>query len=460
MDLFLIILYFIVLIAVGVYASRRTGRTPEDYFLAGRTFSPVILFFTLAATNFSAFTFLGFAGAAYKYGFGQYGIMAVGTALMPVMFFVVGRKIWLLGKENGYITAPELIGERTGSYFLRLLFMAIMVIFTIPYLSIQAVGAGILLNIIADISVEAGASLTMIIIVLYVVLGGMRGSGWTDVIQGLIMVFAMILVLVFVSQGLGGFEAACTDALNKKPELFTRPGGENYFTPEIWLSFMLLWIFVDPMFPQLFSRFYTAKSEKSLKYSMILYPLMISFLFLVPVLIGVWANAVDLQLPAENVDMVLPLMVETYAPGWVYSIVIVGAIAALMSTADSQLLALSTMLTRDLKLKNEVFYSKITAVLLGIFAILFVFMRDASEDIFSTLVSTTFSGLVVLFPTTYAVLYFKKVSKWACISSIILGELSIILFRLGLLPTLGFLDGILAFLIASVTLLLVNMLTK
>ncbi|MCK4491243.1 MAG: sodium:solute symporter family protein, partial [Candidatus Altiarchaeales archaeon] len=448
--------YFIILIGIGWIASRKTEKKPEDYFLANRTFGSLTLFFTLAATNFSAFTFLGFAGAAYRYGFGQYGIMAVGTALMPIMFYIMGRKIWLLGKEHGYITPPELIGARLNSRGLRLLVLLVMVSFTIPYLAIQAVGAGILLSISLGIGMKMGASITMIVIALYVILGGMRGSGWTDVVQGVIMVTAMLLAVIFVSNSLGGFEDAGLLSFNNKPELFERPGGGNYFTPQIWFSFMLLWIFVDPMFPQLFSRFYTAGSQKSLRHSMILYPLLISFLFLIPVLIGVWAHGADIDL-GGNIDMVLPLMVKNYAPPWVFTVVIVGAIAALMSTADSQLLSLSTMLTRDLELGNEIRSSKIVTLLLTFFALIFVwFGFDPKAGIFSTLVATTFSGLVVLFPTTFAVLYFKKISKWACILSIICGELSIYLFRTNILPTFGFLDGILALAIASIVLITAN----
>ncbi len=122
MEHVLFILYLTALIIVGVIASRKTGESPEDYFLANRTFGPVILFLTLAATNFSAFTFLGFAGAAYKLGFGQYGIMAAGTALMPIMFFILGRKIWRLGKKHGYMTPPELIDGQTKSYTLQLIY--------------------------------------------------------------------------------------------------------------------------------------------------------------------------------------------------------------------------------------------------------------------------------------------------------------------------------------------------
>ena len=110
--LILVIAYFAFLIIIGIYAHKKTKKTAEDYFLANRTFGPIILFFTLAATNFSAFTFLGFAGKAYDSGFGQYGIMAFGTAIMAIMFYIIGRKVWKLGKEKGYITPPELIGDR------------------------------------------------------------------------------------------------------------------------------------------------------------------------------------------------------------------------------------------------------------------------------------------------------------------------------------------------------------
>ncbi|UCH72249.1 MAG: sodium:solute symporter family protein, partial [Thermoplasmatales archaeon] len=259
--LILVIAYFVFLIALGIFAHRKTKKTPEDYFLANRTFGPVLLFFTLAATNFSAFTFLGFAGNAYKSGFGQYGIMGFGTAIMAIMFYIIGRKVWKLGKEKGYITPPELIGDRFNSTSLRLIFMAVMVIFTIPYLATQAIGAGILIEYVTGSAViwEVGAIFTMIVIMFYVLSGGMRGSGWTDIIQGAIMIIAMTVAVIFIAINLGGFEAANTLAYNVNPTLFARPGGNEYFMPLVWFSFMLLWIFADPMFPQIFSRFYTAK---------------------------------------------------------------------------------------------------------------------------------------------------------------------------------------------------------
>jgi len=460
----LVIVYFVVLLLLGFLAYKKTGKTPEDYFLANRSFGSIILFFTLIATNFSAFTFLGFAGNAYKMGLGQYGIMGFGTAIMAIMFYVIGRRVWKLGKNKGYITPPELIGDRFNSYTLRLLFMGVMVVFTIPYLAIQAIGAGIIIQNMTNISWQVGAILTMIIIMFYVLFGGMRGSGWTDVIQGVVMILAMILAVVVIAINLGGFEAANTAAYSANPELFARPGGGEFFLPQIWFSFMLLWIFADPMFPQIFSRFYTAKNEKSLKISMILYPVVVSFLFLFPVLIGVWAHGAGINIPKGQYDTVLPLMVEKYASS-VYGFVMVGALAALMSTADSQLLSLSTMLSRDLPFKkfkiSDIFIGKILIVVLSVFAVLYVIGGyNPKTGIMGTLVSTTFSGLAVLCPTTIAALYWKNATKYGCIGSILLGESSVFLFQFNILPDFDFLPAIWGLLISFLALVFISYMEK
>ena len=457
--LLMVIGYFFVLLILGFIAYQKTKKTPEDYFIAGRTFGPVILFFSLAATNFSAFTFLGFAGNAYKTGLGQYGIMGFGTAIMAIMFFIIGRKIWKLGKKHKYITPPELIGHRFNSRSLRLIFMGVMVVFTIPYLSVQAIGAGILIQYVTgNISWQIGAVTTIIVVMVYVMLGGMRGSGWADVFQGVLMILAMTCAVVFIAVNLGGFEQANLLAYHADPVLFSRPGGNEYFTMQVWFSFMLLWVFVDPMFPQMFSLFYTAKNLKSLKVSMIMYPLIVSFFFLFPVLIGVWAHGVGLSLTSGSEDMVLPMMVQRFTPSFIFAFIMTGALAALISTADSQLLSLSTMLSHDLlglkKRKREVLYGKIVIVLLSLCTVLFVIGGyNPNEGIMGTLVKTTFSGLVVLCPTTIAALYWKRATKYGCIASIVIGELSIVLFHFQILADFNFLPGILALVISTLVLI-------
>ncbi len=451
-----LLVYFAILMLIAFLAGRKTSNSPEDYFLANRKFTAPILFFTLAATNFSAFTFLGFAGKAYTDGMGQYGIMALGTSFMAIMFYVLGRKIWRIGREKGYITPGELIGGRYNSRGLQILFTLIMSIFTIPYLAIQAIGAGyIIQTIFPEISIKLGATIVMLIICLYVLLGGMKATGWTDVIQGILMVAAMIAAFALIANSLGGASHATLMAYEKNPSLLSRPGPNNYFTPQIWFSFLILWIFCDPMFPQIFTRFYTAKSEKSLKVATILYPILISFFFLLPVLIGVWAHGAGIE--TANPDSVLLIMVKKYTPPAIFSFVIVGALAALMSTADSQLLAVSTLLTCDL-LGKKVERSKVITILLTIFAIAFaLFGYNPKAGIMGTLVKTTFSGLVVLFPATLATLYWKKATKWGCVASIIGGETIVSIYALFNLPSFGFLPSIIALAASFIILILVSM---
>jgi len=375
---------------------------------------------------------------------------------MAIMFYILGRKIWRIGKEKGYITPGELIGGRYNSKGLQLLFTTIMSIFTIPYLAIQAIGAGYILQMIfPDIDVKLGAIVVMIIICLYVLFGGMRATGWTDVFQGIIMIVAMIAAFAFIANSLGGASRATLLAYESNPSLFSRPGPNNFFTPQIWLSFLILWIFCDPMFPQIFTRFYTAKSEKSLKTAMILYPVLISFFFLLPVLIGVWAHGAGIE--TANPDNVLLLMVEKYTPPAVFSLVIIGALAALMSTADSQLLAVSTLLTCDF-LGKKVGRSKIITIMLTIFAVAFViFGYNPKAGIMGTLVKTTFSGLVVLFPATFATLYWQKATKWGCIFSIIGGEATVFIYAFYNLPSFGFLPSIIALAISFILLFFVSL---
>jgi len=158
-------------------------------------------------------------------------------------------------------------------------------------------------------------------------------------------------------------------------------------------------------------------------------------------------------------------MVFNYAPSFIFAFVMIGALAALMSTADSQLLSLSTMLSRDIPIKKkkitEILFGKILIIILTLFAILFVIGGfDPKVGIMGTLVSTTFSGLAVLCPTAIAALYWKRATKYGCIASIILGEITVFLFQLKILPSYGFLSAIWGIIIAIVVLIIVSYLSK
>lgn len=453
---------------VGITGYRRQQNTPEDYFLADRKIGPVVLFFTLISTNFSAFTFLGFSGAGYRVGISYYPMMAFGTALVALSFYLIGYRVWLLGKENGLITPSELIEERLPSKTLKLLFLAVMVIFTLPYLTLQPIGAGYLLENLThgQIPYLVGATLLTLAIVLYVFIGGMRSVALTDVLQGILMFVFMIVALLIIANSLGGVAVANRTVYELLPELFSREGADNFFTKPKWFSYMLLWALSVPMFPQMFMRFYIPKTPKSLKVSSVLYPLVTVTLFICPVLIGMWGHIPFPELAGKATDQVFPMMLAEYTPVWVASLVMIGALAAFMSTLDSQLLALSSMLTRDIYiayLRPSASLAEQTLIgrgLILILALIGLAIAYNPPDTIAAIATQAFTGLAVLFPTVIAALYGRNVSPKSCIISIVVGEAALIGFQWGLIPqtlTFGFLPVVPVVFLSSLIIVLGTM---
>ena len=421
-------IYLAVSIGIGIYGRSKEG-SAEDYFVASRKINPWVLFCTLAATNFSAFFFLGFAGASYRTGWGFYGLMAMGTSLVGLSILLLGIPIHKLGKEKGYVTPPELIAGETNSKHLGWLYGIVLVVFTLPYLATQPMGAGILLETLSggEIPYFTGALLLTCVMIIYLVLGGMKSSAMTDVFQGILMFSILIIFVIgfFIHEDIGGFNEAGQSLWDNKPDKFVREGN---FTWEILFSFTILWPITVPMFPQLFSRFYIAEDDKAIRTAAWLYPTVVPILFLFPVIIGVYGNIVDFDhtLSKTESDNILPLVLTEYAPLWAGAIVCIGAIAAFMSTADSQILAMSSIITKDglpaiteVKEENEKQIGRILIIILAIIGLVLAY--DPPDTIFD-IVSQAFTGLAVLFPTTVAVLYWNRVRANSCIISIIAGE--------------------------------------
>ena len=422
-------IYLSISIGIGIYG-RSKKDSSEDYFVASRKINPWILFCTLAATNFSAFFFLGFAGASYRAGWGFYGIMAMGTSLVGLSILLLGIPIYKLGKEKGYVTPPELIAGETNSKYLGWFYGLVLVIFTLPYLATQPMGAGILLETLSEgeIPYFTGALLLTFVMIAYLVLGGMKSSAMTDVFQGILM-FTILIIFVFgffFHEDIGGFSEGGKSLWENKPEKFVREGN---FTWQIMFSYTILWPITVPMFPQLFSRFYIAEDDNAIRTAAWLYPTVVPILFLFPVIIGVYGNIIEFDHPLSKTesDNILPLILTEYAPLWAGAIVCIGAIAAFMSTADSQILAMSSIITKDglppfteIKEENEKLTGRILIIILAIIGLILAY--NPPDTIFD-IVSQAFTGLAVLFPTTVAVLYWKRVKANSCIISIIAGEI-------------------------------------
>jgi SSS family solute:Na+ symporter len=314
----------------------------------------------------------------------------------------------------------------------------VMIVFTVPYLALQPMAAGYALEELVGIPYAYGCTLVTAVILVYTLRGGLRAVAWTDLFQGSVMFVLLAAALFIVAAHHGGFIEANQKVMAARPELFSRPGGLGRYTPGIWFSYMALWFFCDPMFPQLFQRFFSARSERSLGAAALAYPAICTLVFFLPISVGVLGRLSFPDLAGKEADRILPMMLTAFSGDFMASLIIAAGLAALMSTMDSQLLTLSSIFSRDIA---PLVIRRAGAA--GLQDRLFVFLLSLAGLALALkppatilqIATQTFTGLAVLFPTVIFGLYFKRVHAAAAIASIAAGEAVLACIYLKLFPT-------------------------
>ncbi|MFB6137153.1 MAG: sodium:solute symporter, partial [Halobacteriaceae archaeon] len=328
--------YLLAVLAVGLLAYRLTDRRAEDYYLASRSIGTVVLLFTTFATLLSAFTF--FAGPNLAYAAGPEWILVMGLMdgiVFGVLWYLVGYKQWRIGRREGHVTLGELLGARFGSRRLRGVVAGVSLFWLFPYVMLQQVGAGTALEALTggDVPYAVGAGLVTVFMIGYVVLSGMRGVAWTDTLQGLFMLGMVWAAVAWVLASLGGVGAATAAMADARPGFLAlggAPGPGAPYSVQWMLSSAVSIAFGVAMFPQVNQRFFVARSERVLKRSFALWPVLVLALFVPAFMLGAWAAGVPgLSVPADG--NVLPALLAATTPGWFAALVVAGAMAAMMS---------------------------------------------------------------------------------------------------------------------------------
>ncbi|WP_419934007.1 sodium:solute symporter family protein [Candidatus Palauibacter sp.] len=343
----LIFVYLLATIVLGAVANRRMSVDLEDFLLYGRKAGFVVLYLTVVATYHSAFAFLGAGGFFYTHGIGFWAAGAW-TVLVGAITYVLGSRIWALGKTFGYITPADLLADFYESDAVRVVAAIVSVLFTILYIQVQAAGLGYILSVASGdrISFELGTLILLVVAAGYLIAGGLRAVYWTDVIQGVWMyvaVWAGALVLAF--KLFGGPIQLWKRVAAERPDLLTLPGPEGFFTPGMWFGLVVVLSFGIVFQPHLFIRYYTAVSARTIKWLGATTPIYLMTLYIPAALVGLGGALVmpDIAIP----DRIFPEMLVAYAPPWLTGAILAGATAAAMSTLDSMLHANMTVLTRD-----------------------------------------------------------------------------------------------------------------
>jgi SSS family solute:Na+ symporter len=190
--LIIISVYLALLLGLGLFSARLFRGTSKDYMVASHSIGPFLLLMSLFGTTMTAFALVGSTGESYKEGVGVYGMLASSSGIIhSLCFFLIGVKLWKLGRANGYTTQVQFFRDRLESDRFGLLLFPVLVGLVIPYLLIGVLAAGTVINGVTrgafpEIFADTGggvppwlASLVICcVVLLYVFFGGMRGTAW------------------------------------------------------------------------------------------------------------------------------------------------------------------------------------------------------------------------------------------------------------------------------------------
>ncbi len=462
----IIIIFMVVPLLVGFYAAGKAKGSSDDYFIQGRGMGSIAVFFTVAATWWSAFAFLGSNASFYSEG-PVYLTAFAWNILFGYLYFVVGKRIWYLGKKFNYVTPSDFFGDFYNSEKLRIIVGIVSIVFTVPYLQIQLTGGAYLIEVTSGgvIPFWLAALIFYLVIIIYVWVGGMRAVAWTDIIYGVILLFGLLFSGFYIARLVGGPVEMFSQMSNLHPEHMTLPGPLGNSGYATWISLCFITAIGALMGPQLWLRMYSVKNGKIFN----LMPFLISLIaiaYIGSVLVS-WTGVL-IKPGVENPDQILPILIMEYAPFVIGAIVLAGGAAAAMSTANSQIHAVSAVMTKDFyqRYKNpDAPQSKLIQVgryFLLAFSILAYFLALFAPGLLITVGLIAFGGTAQLIVPTIGALFWKRSNEMGAITGLIAGILFTVLFTFVpfLVSPLGLNPAMWGLLINAVLFIVISLATK
>lgn len=445
-----VFVYLAVVLYIGIFAFRKGSGTGEDYFLASRSLGQWVFLLSLFGTNMTAFAILGSSGLAYQRGIGVYGLMASSSGfVIPLTIFIIGTRLWSLGKQYGHMTQVQFLRDRWECSFIGTLIFALTAAMLVPYIIIGVMGGGATLEALSHlydsegnplmeevvrngqtvmqqkhwVSYEFGGAIVATVVMSYVFFGGMRGTAWVNAFQTTMFLCFGTLAFYLIGRSVGGFDLVM-ERLGMDPKTATLLSRER-IPPAEFFSYMFIPL-SSIMFPHIAIMCMTAKKVTSFKKTIIFYPLCIALIWLPSVYLGVVAADRIPGLKMGESDDVILRMLTSYTEVWVAG-VLGAAIMACVMASDSQILALCTMFTEDIFAyyghkqrfgeKAQVWTGRAFVVLVTVFAYLTAVELKDKAGIFELAIRFAFSGFASLAPIMVAALFWKRSTKWGALAS-------------------------------------------
>lgn len=468
----IVALYLGATLFVGYLAARRLEANVRDLFTASRSLGLVATAMGIFGTQVTAFGMMGAPAEAYTLGYSSYGfIVGMAQFMAAVGFFVIGYRVWLLADRFEHVTPVHFFGDRFESYLPRFVISTFQIVYEIQYIVIGGIGAGIIFEVTTDgvVPYWLGALIILVVTTWVAYTGGQRGSSWTNIFQGVLMLGVLVPLMYLVYDGLGGGQAILSQL---EPEMISL-GGAAVQDPKVWIPFSLIATGVsNAVIAHVLIKNMSADSPKTIKRNTYIYPVLVGLLFFMTISLGVWGSLAIPGLEGASVDRLLPVLAEEFAPTWMVGLIAAGIFAAIMTSWDAMLLATSSMFSDDiikpiadmrgydLSKEWEDRFSQL--FILVIAAVTYVLVLIRPDTILAVGVFA-FTGFATMVPAYFGALYWKRTTSWGVVASIVITAPLVVLWAFEYLPawtTFGFHYSAPSLAVATVLLVVVSYATS
>jgi len=360
-KIILTIVFLAIMVGVGIY-SRKQARSVDGFVLGGRAVGPWLTAFAFGTSYFSAVVFVGYAGQfGWKYGLSSAWI-GIGNALIGSLlaWIILGRRTKLMTQHIESRTMPDFFGTRFQNEGLRVVASIIVFVFLIPYTAGVYSGISRLFEMGFDIPYEYCVVIMAMLTAVYVIIGGYKATAMNDFIQGIIMLFGIVAVILAVLNAQGGLTTAVQKLAELPADGSTEPGSGMFatlFGPDPWGLFgvIILTSLGTMGLPQMVGKFYSITDESAIKRGTVISTI---FAFIVAggcYFLGGFGRLYDPVIGANGkiaYDSIVPAMLVQLSPALI-ALVVLLVLSASMSTLASLVLTSSSTMTLDLIYRDK-----------------------------------------------------------------------------------------------------------
>lgn len=472
------LVYSIGMLVIGIWTYKKT-QTLSDYILGGRSLNSWVSALSAQASDFSGWLLLGLPGACYAAGLNGMWI-AVGLAIGAYCNwqFIAKRLRRYTEVAGNSLTLSAFFENRfrDKSRLLRIISSIFILIFYLIYTASGLVATGKLFESIFGISFETGVWIGALVVISYTFLGGFLAVSYTDVIQGLMMLGALILAPAVVISQLGGIDGLWNQLAQINPDLldagktvtydyakgiFWETNSESF--SYIAIISLLAWGLGYFGQPHILARFMAIRTAKEIPKARLIAMVWIAFSLWGAMFVG-FAGIAYFDKPLQDPEKVFLLLNQALFNPWVAGLLLAAVLAAIMSTVDSQLVVASSALAEDLykgfrknvSQKELVWIGRAAVILISVISL---YLALSGSQIVFEIVAYAWAGFGAVFgPPIILSLFWKRTTGTGVLWGMIVGGATVIIWKnyIGL----GIYEIIPGFILSLLTIVIVSLVGK